>query len=194
MFQQGTIYGDNFYGSSGWFSRVVLVMVIQYPDKRIIPGICNKSTPTGVKGRSLSLTKNTTMFKLKPKGEAVNIGQTSIIGSEMEIRGQLTVNADIRIDGKLVGDIISSARVVLGSGGVIEGNIIAYRADINGKVSGSINVKDLLNLKTEADVKGDIVAGRLAMEQTVQFNGNCKITGAQSPVRLLEENTMQAAV
>jgi hypothetical protein len=30
------------------------------------------------------------MFKLKPKAEAVNIGQTSIIGSEMEIKGELT--------------------------------------------------------------------------------------------------------
>jgi cytoskeletal protein CcmA (bactofilin family) len=134
------------------------------------------------------------MFSRNTKATDASAGQTSIIGSEMEIRGQLTVNADIRIDGKLVGDIISSARVVLGSGGVIEGNIIAHRADINGKVSGNIQVKDLLNLKSEADVKGDIIAGRLSMEQTVQFNGNCKITGTQSPVRLLEENTMQAAV
>src|SRR5688572_20681874 len=107
------------------------------------------------------------MFRLKSKTVAMNIGQASIIGSEMEIRGQLTVNADIRIDGKLVGDIISSARVVLGSGGVVEGNIIAYRADINGKVTGNIHVKDLLNLKTEADVKGDILAGRIGMEQTI---------------------------
>jgi cytoskeletal protein CcmA (bactofilin family) len=135
------------------------------------------------------------MFNSKTKAQAVHIGQTSIIGSEMEIKGELTVNADIRIDGKLIGNIISSARVVLGSGGVIEGNVIAHRADINGKVYGNITVKDLLNLKTEADVKGDISAGRLSMEQTVQFNGNCKITGTQQPaIRLLEENTMQAAV
>lgn len=134
------------------------------------------------------------MFNLRSKHQPVHV-QTSIIGSEMEIRGELTVNADIRIDGRLVGNIISSARVVLGSGGVIEGNIVAYRADINGKVSGNINVKDLLNLKSEADVRGDISAGRLSMEQTVQFNGNCNITGSQQPpVRLLEENTMQAAV
>jgi cytoskeletal protein CcmA (bactofilin family) len=120
--------------------------------------------------------------------------QTSIIGSEMEIRGELTVNADIRIDGKLIGNIISSARVVLGSGGSIEGNIYAHRADINGKVSGNIQVKDLLKLQTEADVNGDIVAGKLSMDQTVQFNGNCKITGMQQSIRLPEENTMQAAV
>jgi cytoskeletal protein CcmA (bactofilin family) len=134
------------------------------------------------------------MFKLRSKADTVIIGQTSIIGSEMEIKGDLNVNADMRIDGKLVGNITSSARVVLGSGGVIEGNIIAHRADINGKVNGTITVRDLLNLKTEADVKGDIVAGRLGMEQTVQFNGNCRITGSQPAIRLLEENPMQAAV
>jgi cytoskeletal protein CcmA (bactofilin family) len=120
--------------------------------------------------------------------------QTSIIGSEMEIRGELTVNADIRIDGKLIGDIISSARVVLGAGGIIEGNIYAHRADINGKVTGNIQVKDLLKLQTEADVNGDIVAGKLSMDPTVQFNGNCRITGLQQTIRLQEEPAMQAAV
>lgn len=134
------------------------------------------------------------MFNSKNRSRSVYAGQASIIGSEMEIRGELTVNADIRIDGKLIGNINSSARVVLGAGGVIEGNIIAHRADINGKVAGNIIVKDLLNLKTEADVKGDIVAGRLSMEQTVQFNGSCNITGTQQTIRLLEETTMQAAV
>lgn len=133
------------------------------------------------------------MFHSK-KSQPIAIGQTSIIGSEMEIRGELTVNADIRIDGKLIGNIHSSARVVLGSGGVIEGNIVAHRADINGKVSGNIIVKDLLCLKTEADVKGDITAGKLSIEPTVQFNGSCRITGTQPSIRLLEENTMQAAV
>lgn len=135
------------------------------------------------------------MFNAKSKTRTtVFPGQTSIIGSEMEIRGELTVNADIRIDGKLIGNIISSARVVLGAGGVIEGNVIAHRADINGKVYGNITTRDLLNLKSEADVKGDITAGKLSMESTVQFNGNCKITGTEPAIRLLEEKPMQAAV
>ncbi len=134
------------------------------------------------------------MFNSKNRSYSSAVLQTSIIGSEMEIRGELTVNADIRIDGKLIGNIISSARVVLGSGGVIEGSIIAHRADINGKVYGNITVKDLLNLKTEAEVQGDIVAGKLSMEQTVQFNGNCNITGTQTSILLMEETKMQAAV
>jgi cytoskeletal protein CcmA (bactofilin family) len=85
--------------------------------------------------------------------------------------------------------------VVLGAGGVIEGNVVAHRADINGKVHGNINVKDLLNLRTEADVRGDISAGKLAMEPTVQFNGNCKIAGIQPALQLVEEpSSLQAAV
>lgn len=134
------------------------------------------------------------MFRSKNRSHSNAVLQTSIIGSEMEIRGELTVNADIRIDGRLIGNIISSARVVLGSGGVIEGSILAHRADINGKVYGNITVKDALNLRTEAEVKGDVVAGKLSMDNTVQFNGNCKITGTQTSIRLLEENKMQAAV
>jgi cytoskeletal protein CcmA (bactofilin family) len=135
------------------------------------------------------------MFNAKGKTKTtVFPGQTSIIGSEMEIKGELVVNADIRIDGKLIGNITSSARVVLGSGGIIEGNIIAQRADINGKVNGNITVKELLNLKTEADVKGDISAGKLSMESTVQFNGNCKISGTQPAIQLIKDQPMQAAV
>ena len=78
-----------------------------------------------------------------------------------------------RIDGNLAGNINCSAKVVIGANGVVEGDIIGGQADIMGKVSGTVKVKDLLILKGGCSVNGNIQAAKLQIEPTANFNGEC---------------------
>ena len=80
---------------------------------------------------------------------------------------------DIRIDGTLVGNLSSTAKVLVGTEGVIQGNLRAEQADILGKVTGEVKVKDLLQLKQKCIVQGDIYTGKLQVEPSATFNGNC---------------------
>ncbi|MFL9483146.1 polymer-forming cytoskeletal protein [Chitinophagaceae bacterium LWZ2-11] len=109
---------------------------------------------------------------------APSSGRTGIIGTGMVITGNVNTESDVRVDGKLIGNIHSTARVVIGAGGSIEGNIFAANADITGTVKGNIVTKDLLNLRNNAVVKGDVEAGKLAMEPNAIFNGHCKTGSA----------------
>jgi cytoskeletal protein CcmA (bactofilin family) len=98
---------------------------------------------------------------------------TTLISSGTTIKGDISSNADLRIDGTIIGNITSNAKIVIGSSGVVEGDINGNNADIVGKTSGTIKVKELLQLRGECVVNGNIYAGKLQVEPTATFNGQC---------------------
>lgn len=98
---------------------------------------------------------------------------TTLIGAGTTLKGDISSNSDLRIDGTIIGNIQSSSKVVIGSNGVVEGDITGTQADIMGKVSGNIRAKELLQLKGECEVSGNLYAGKLQVEPTASFNGQC---------------------
>ena len=66
-----------------------------------------------------------------------------------------------------------SAKVVIGANGVVEGDISGQQADIMGKVTGTIKVKEYFNLKGGSEVNGNLHAGKLQIEPSANFNGQC---------------------
>lgn len=97
----------------------------------------------------------------------------NILGQGTIIKGDIELQGDFRIDGNLQGNIKSQGRIVIGSTGVVEGNINCANADISGKVNGNINTAELTTLKASAEVQGDLVTARLAIEVGAVFNGRC---------------------
>jgi len=122
------------------------------------------------------------MFNGKAKsdvlGEVPAGTSTSLIGAGTSMKGDITSNGDLRIDGTLVGNIHCSAKVVIGANGVVQGDINGQQADIMGKVTGTIKVKDLLQLKGGSLLSGSIQAAKLQIEPTANFNGECHMTPA----------------
>ena len=116
------------------------------------------------------------MFNSKSKSSSFDdspASSTSIIGAGTTITGNIQSNGDIRIDGIIIGNLVSKAKILIGAGGVVEGDIDGKQADVLGKVTGKIKVADLLYLHGEAVVDGDIYAGKLQIEPTATFNGQC---------------------
>jgi cytoskeletal protein CcmA (bactofilin family) len=118
------------------------------------------------------------MFNSKSKSEA--LGETpsagssaSLIGAGTSLKGDISSNGDIRIDGTLDGNIHCTAKVVIGANGVVTGDVNGQQADIMGKVTGSIKVKDLLQLKGGSVITGNLHAAKLQIEPTANFNGEC---------------------
>ncbi|NVO19765.1 MAG: polymer-forming cytoskeletal protein [Bacteroidetes bacterium] len=97
----------------------------------------------------------------------------NIIGSGTEITGDINSNGDFRIDGFLKGTIKSTGKVVVGTTGKVEGEIICQNADISGEVKAHLKVYELLSLKASAIVSGDIITNKLAIEPGAVFTGAC---------------------
>lgn len=117
------------------------------------------------------------MFNQKSKSEnketTAGSGSASIIASGTSLNGDISSSGDIRIDGTLKGNIHCTAKVVIGANGKVEGDVYGQQADIMGVVNGTVNVKELLQLKGGSDVNGNISAGKLQIEPSANFNGQC---------------------
>jgi cytoskeletal protein CcmA (bactofilin family) len=116
------------------------------------------------------------MFNKQTKsfpGEAATGSSTTIIGAGATIKGDLESNADIRIDGTLIGNITAKAKIIIGPDGTLVGDLHGNQADILGKVSGKIRVDDLLQVRGKASIQGDIYAAKLHLEPSATFNGQC---------------------
>jgi len=126
------------------------------------------------------------MFNQKSKSEtssevsAPGTGAATLIAAGTTLKGDISSNGDIRIDGTLQGNIQCQAKVIIGSNGSVEGDISGQQADIMGKVAGTIKVKELLQLKGGSYVNGNLYAGKLQIEPSANFNGQCHMTTASN--------------
>jgi cytoskeletal protein CcmA (bactofilin family) len=99
----------------------------------------------------------------------------TLISSGTSLKGDVKSENDLRIDGTIKGNVYSSAKIIVGPSGIVEGNIEGAHADITGKVNGNIAVKELLQLRGECHVDGNISATKLQIDPTATFNGKCQM-------------------
>jgi cytoskeletal protein CcmA (bactofilin family) len=111
--------------------------------------------------------------EMQPEKTTTSGNGTTLISTGTTLKGDISSNSDLRIDGTIIGNITSSAKIVIGANGVVEGDINGNQADIVGKVSGNIRTKELLQLRGESIVTGNLYAGKLQVEPSATFNGQC---------------------
>ena len=102
-------------------------------------------------------------------------GSINLIGQGTMITGDLSCKGDIRIDGEIIGNVISKAKVVIGTTGKVIGDVIGYNADISGQLKGDLTVTDTIFLKSTALIEGDMVTNKLIVESGAIFSGNCNM-------------------
>lgn len=97
------------------------------------------------------------------------------------VEGTLKAKNDIRIDGTIKGKLEGEAKVIIGPTGFIEGEVSCDNAVIEGKFSGTLRVREMLNLRETAEVDGDVTTGKLTVQPGCVFNVNCSMgSGANS--------------
>jgi cytoskeletal protein CcmA (bactofilin family) len=99
----------------------------------------------------------------------------SVLDTQMFVRGDLSTDGAIRIDGRLEGNIIRSDIVVIGSKASVVGNIAAREVVVAGSVEGNITAESRVELDNEAVVVGDIVAGSILTHEGAQIRGTVVI-------------------
>jgi cytoskeletal protein CcmA (bactofilin family) len=104
----------------------------------------------------------------------------NLIGVGTDIKGDIESSGDMRFDGSLQGNLKTKGKVVIGSTGVVKGEISCKNSDVEGKVEGKIHVQELLSLKSTSVLIGDIIARRLAIEPGAKFTGHCNMSNDQA--------------
>ncbi|HUQ96381.1 MAG TPA: polymer-forming cytoskeletal protein [Chitinophagaceae bacterium] len=117
------------------------------------------------------------MFNKDKNVNGINLNGNSatLISAGTTLNGDVASETDLRIDGTIKGNVICSAKIIIGTTGIIEGNITGLQADISGKVIGNVEVKELLQMREESNVEGNIMATKLQVEPSAILNGRCQM-------------------
>lgn len=134
------------------------------------------------------------MFTTKEEKKAAEeiSNSSNVIGKGTTLEGNIETFGNIRIEGRVHGNIKSKAKIALGNSSHVEGNITAQNADIEGTVKGKIDIAEILVLKASAVVHGDISTGKLVVEPGAVFNGTCKMGAAIKDIKSAENGTAHA--
>ncbi len=92
------------------------------------------------------------------------------------VNGNIKSEGDMKINGKLEGNIVATGKVLIGKTGIVIGNVECTRSDISGTVEGKLIIKEILSLKASAKVVGDIITPKMSIEPGASFDGTCKMS------------------
>jgi len=96
------------------------------------------------------------------------------------VEGTVKSESDIRIDGVIKGTLNCNAKVIIGPSGFIEGKVKCANAVIEGKFEGSLHVTELLNVRENAKISGDVTTNKLIVQSGAVFNVDCKMGGSET--------------
>lgn len=104
----------------------------------------------------------------------------TIISSQVNIKGTMSFQKLLRIDGTFEGELISSGNLIIGPTGSVKANINLDSAFISGKVVGDIKVKTRLVLRGRAEVRGNVTAPLVSMDEGVSIIGQLNVSPAST--------------
>jgi cytoskeletal protein CcmA (bactofilin family) len=124
------------------------------------------------------------MFEKVKKSGTEQLGKTNRIVEGTSIVGDIVSKADFRLDGELIGNFTSQGKIVIGAKGAVKGEIICNNADIEGEFHGKIKVLEILNIKSTAQIHGEVTVGKLSIEPGADFTATCTMLTHNKEVTL----------
>jgi cytoskeletal protein CcmA (bactofilin family) len=97
------------------------------------------------------------------------------IGSQVTVRGHISGNQDIVIEGRVEGRIGVPNRITVEEGGAVEADLDVAEADVKGSVRGEVVASQAAVLHATARVAGTIRAPRVVIEDGARFTGTIEM-------------------
>ncbi|MBK8943720.1 MAG: polymer-forming cytoskeletal protein [Ignavibacteriae bacterium] len=113
----------------------------------------------------------------------------SILSDGVNIEGKITSNGNVRIDGKINGDVIVKGNLTLGPSAEIKGQVSAKNMTASGKVDGILKIEEKLTLEASSNIKGDIITKILVVVEGAKFDGKSSMTQSPSANSNLQSGT-----
>lgn len=107
--------------------------------------------------------------------------QASKIGPGLKIRGEISGNSDLYIEGQAIGKIrINDAKVTVGPQGKVQADIEAREIAVSGEVQGNLKADAKVRLGASSKVEGALLAPSIGIDDGARFRGKVEVTRAKS--------------
>ncbi len=98
------------------------------------------------------------------------------LGASLEVKGKITGEEDLQIDGKVEGPIsLQGQRLTVGRTARLNSQVTAREVVVYGKVTGNLSARDRVEIKKDGSVIGDITTARISIEDGAYFKGHIEI-------------------
>ncbi len=102
---------------------------------------------------------------------------STVIGKSVTVRGELSGKEDLYMDGVVEGTIsLPESRLTVGPNARVLADVAAHDVVIYGFVDGNIKATGRIELRESAVVKGDLMAGRLSIEENATIKGRVEVS------------------
>lgn len=102
-------------------------------------------------------------------------GQTTIIGPDTHIKGDMTFDSTARILGSFEGRISAKGELQIADSATCKAAVEASKVLVDGSVDGNITAREKVELSAKAKMKGDLVASKLVVAEGASFVGHCTV-------------------
>lgn len=115
-----------------------------------------------------------------------------MIGSTVKILGEIISDENLVIEGEVEGTIrLDEHELTIGPSGRVHANITAKIIKVDGLVDGDINGREKVVISKSGNVRGNVVAPRVILEDGGQFKGSIDmgpgVAGSSKPELPLSE-------
>ncbi len=111
--------------------------------------------------------------------ERTEVRNVANIGKSIYVKGELSGNEDLMIDGRVEGKIVLAGHAVtIGQSGTVTAEVQAKAVVVNGQVKGNITAEDRVEVAATGSMQGDVRAPRVVLADGAKFKGSIDMDGS----------------
>jgi len=100
----------------------------------------------------------------------------AVIGKSIVIKGELSGNEDLTIEGKVEGKVsLANNNLIVGAEGRVTADLFAQKITITGKVEGDVSATEVVEIAASGSLKGNIRSPRLVITDGAFFQGSVEM-------------------
>jgi cytoskeletal protein CcmA (bactofilin family) len=101
-----------------------------------------------------------------------NGGETpGVIGAGTRVRGRITGDGHLTVEGEVEGDITLRGDLVVEGGASVTSNVDAYGVTVSGALEGDVTAHGAVHIAASARVRGDVRSEHIQIDDGAQFAG-----------------------
>ena len=115
---------------------------------------------------------------MRPLGSTPS-GTTARLGASLHIKGEISGNEDLHIDGTVEGLVqLEDRKLTVGASAKLTADVVAREVVVYGSVKGNLRARDRIEIKKDGSVVGDLTTARIMIEDGAYFKGSIEIDKA----------------
>ncbi len=134
------------------------------------------------KGESRSAEASPAVPSARTSARGARTSPAAVIGASIRIQGDVTGEETLVIQGHVEGTVnLGEQELIIGERGRVFAEVRSRVVCVQGEVTGNITGDDLVAVTATGNIRGNIVAPRVTMEDGAQFKGMIDMDPESAP-------------